>query len=252
MEDIRMTPDAGVSQSKEKRLSELSRFSDDLEGRSAEDILEWAASHFGKGLTFATGFGAEGCVLIDLIGKHNIPIDIFTLDTGLLFQETYDLWHRLESQCNIKIRGIKPELDVDQQAAMHGDRLWERAPDTCCNIRKVVPLKATLANVDAWVTAIRRDQTAERANAQIVEWDHKFNIAKINPLVAWTKNDVWQHILTNKVPYNPLHDKGYPSIGCWPCTSQVKQGEDDRAGRWRGNSKNECGLHSPEITNQQE
>jgi len=247
-----MTPDAGVSQSKEKRLSELSRFSDDLEGRSAEDILEWAASHFGKGLTFATGFGAEGCVLIDLIGKHNIPIDIFTLDTGLLFQETYDLWHRLESQCNIKIRGIKPELDVDQQAAMHGDRLWERAPDTCCNIRKVVPLKATLANVDAWVTAIRRDQTAERANAQIVEWDHKFNIAKINPLVAWTKNDVWQHILTNKVPYNPLHDKGYPSIGCWPCTSQVKQGEDDRAGRWRGNSKNECGLHSPEITNQQE
>ena len=252
MEEIRMTPDASVSQSKEKRLSELSRFSDDLEGRSAEDILEWAASHFGKGLTFATGFGAEGCVLIDLIGKHNIPIDIFTLDTGLLFQETYDLWHRLESQCNIKIRGIKPELDVDQQAAMHGDRLWERAPDTCCNIRKVVPLKATLANVDAWVTAIRRDQTAERAKAQIVEWDHKFNIAKINPLVAWTKNDVWQHILTNKVPYNPLHDNGYPSIGCWPCTSQVKPGEDDRAGRWRGNSKNECGLHSPEITNQQE
>ena len=252
MEDIRMTPDASVLQPKEKRLSELSRFSDDLEGRSAADILEWAASHFGKGLTFATGFGAEGCVLIDLIGKHNIPIDIFTLDTGLLFQETYDLWHRLESQCNIEIRGITPELDVDQQAATHGDRLWERAPDTCCNMRKVVPLKATLANVDAWVTAIRRDQTAERAKAQIVEWDHKFNIAKINPLVAWTKNDVWQHILTNKVPYNPLHDNGYPSIGCWPCTSQVKQGEDDRAGRWRGNSKNECGLHSPEITNQQE
>ena len=247
-----MTPDASVLQPKEKRLSELSRFSDDLEGRSAADILEWAASHFGKGLTFATGFGAEGCVLIDLIGKHNIPIDIFTLDTGLLFQETYDLWHRLESQCNIEIRGITPELDVDQQAATHGDRLWERAPDTCCNMRKVVPLKATLANVDAWVTAIRRDQTAERAKAQIVEWDHKFNIAKINPLVAWTKNDVWQHILTNKVPYNPLHDNGYPSIGCWPCTSQVKQGEDDRAGRWRGNSKNECGLHSPEITNQQE
>ena len=247
-----MTPDASVLQAKEKRLSELSRFSDDLEGRSAADILEWAASHFGKGLTFATGFGAEGCVLIDLIGKHNIPIDIFTLDTGLLFQETYDLWHRLESQCNIEMRGITPDLDVDQQAATHGDRLWERAPDTCCNMRKVVPLKATLANVDAWVTAIRRDQTTERAKAQIVEWDHKFNIAKINPLVAWTKNDVWQHILTNKVPYNPLHDKGYPSIGCWPCTSQVKQGEDDRAGRWRGNSKNECGLHSPEITNQQE
>ena len=112
---------ATVSQPKEERLIELSRFSDDLEGRSAADILGWAASYFGKGLTFATGFGAEGCVLIDLIGKHKIPIDIFTLDTGLLFQETYDLWHRLEARYNIKIRGIAPELDVDQQATTHGE-----------------------------------------------------------------------------------------------------------------------------------
>jgi len=247
-----MATNTTVSQSEGQRMSELARFADELEERSAEDILDWAACHFGKGLTFATGFGAEGCVLIDLIGRHKIPIDVFTLDTGLLFQETYDLWHRLESRYNITIRGIAPELDVDQQSKMHGDKLWERAPDRCCNMRKVIPLKSTLTNVDAWVTAIRRDQTAERALAKVVEWDHKFNIAKINPLVKWTKNDVWQHILNSKVPYNPLHDNGYPSIGCWPCTSQVKPGEDDRAGRWRGNSKNECGLHSPEITNQQE
>ncbi len=247
-----MATNTTVSQSEGQRMSELARFADELEERSAEDILDWAACHFGKGLTFATGFGAEGCVLIDLIGRHKIPIDVFTLDTGLLFQETYDLWHRLESRYNITIRGIAPELDVDQQSKMHGDKLWKRAPDRCCNMRKVIPLKSTLTNVDAWVTAIRRDQTAERALAKVVEWDHKFNIAKINPLVKWTKNDVWQHILNSKVPYNPLHDNGYPSIGCWPCTSQVKPGEDDRAGRWRGNSKNECGLHSPEITNQQE
>ena len=247
-----MSTDATVLQSRKQRLSELSEFADQLEGRSAEDILNWAASRFDKGLTFATGFGAEGCVLIDLIGKNKLPIDIFTLDTGLLFQETYHLWHRLEARYNITIRGIVPELDVDQQAKTYGDRLWERSPDKCCNIRKVIPLKATLANVDAWVTAIRRDQTTERANAKVIEWDHKFNIVKVNPLVTWTKNDVWQHIVTEKVPYNPLHDNGYPSIGCWPCTSQVKPGEDDRAGRWRGNSKNECGLHSPAITSKQE
>ena len=247
-----MSTDATVLQSDKQRLSELSQFADQLEGHSAEDILNWAASHFGKGLTFATGFGAEGCVLIDLIGKNKLPIDIFTLDTGLLFQETYNLWHRLEARYNITIRRIAPELDVDQQAKTYGNRLWERSPDQCCNIRKVIPLKATLANVDAWVTAIRRDQTAERANAKVIEWDHKFNIVKVNPLVTWTKNDVWQHIVTEKVPYNPLHDKGYPSIGCWPCTSQVKPGEDDRAGRWRGDSKNECGLHNPAIASQQE
>ena len=227
---------------------------DELAARAAEleeqpplDVLRWAVVQYAPRLTFATGFGPEGCVLIDLIGRHSLPIDIFTLDTGLLFPETYELWRQLEQRCGITIRGVTPALSVESQAAAHGDRLWERAPEHCCDMRKVVPLKAELKSVDAWITAIRRDQTAERANALVVEWDAKFQIAKINPLVRWTKREVWAHILEHDVPYNPLHDRGYPSIGCSPCTDVVKPGADDRAGRWRGIAKTECGLHGPVI-----
>lgn len=221
-------------------------------GRAMEEssplaTLSWAADRYASRLTFATGFGPEGCVLIDLIGRHQLPIDIFTLDTGLLFEETYELWRRLETRYGIRIRGVEPVQSVEAQAAAHGDRLWERAPDQCCDLRKVVPLKRELAKVDAWITAIRREQTSQRANALVVEWDAKFDIAKINPLVRWTKKEVWSHILDHEVPYNPLHDKGYPSLGCVPCTSTVRQGEDDRAGRWRGVAKTECGLHGPVI-----
>ena len=176
-------------------------------------------------------------MLIDLIGRHRLPIDIFTLDTGLLFPETYDLWRRLEARYDLRIRSVTPELSVEGQAAVHGDRLWERQPEHCCGMRKVVPLKAELARVDAWITAIRRDQTPQRAGALVVEPDAKFGIVKVNPLVRWTKRHVWAHILEHDVPYNPLHDNGYPSIGCAPCTSAVKPGEDERAGRWRGTAQ---------------
>ena len=218
-----------------------------MEGSSALETLSWAADRYVSRLTFATGFGPEGCMLVDLIGRHKLPIDIFTLDTGLLFEETYELWRRLEAQYNVRIRGVEPVQSVDAQAAAHGNRLWERAPNRCCDLRKVVPLEAELVNVDAWITAIRREQTPQRANALVVEWDAKFDVAKINPLVRWTKKDVWAHILKHEVPYNPLHDKGYPSLGCVPCTSAVRRGEDDRAGRWRGVAKTECGLHGPVI-----
>ena len=224
----------------------------DLESAPAVEILSWVADRFGSRLTFATGFGAEGCVLIDLIGRHDLPIDLFTLDTGLLFDETYDLWRRLESRYGVTIRGVVPELSVEAQGAEHGDRLWERAPDRCCGMRKVALLERELAKVDAWITAIRREQTPQRADALVVEWDTKFRIAKINPLVRWTKTDVWRHLLEYRVPYNPLHDRGYPSVGCKPCTSAVTPGEDDRAGRWRGAVKTECGLHGPVIPVQQE
>ena len=218
-----------------------------MEGSSALETLSWAAERYASRLTFATGFGPEGCVLVDLIGQHKLPIDIFTLDTGLLFEETYELWRRLEARYNVRIRGVEPVQSVDAQAAAHGDRLWERAPNRCCDLRKVVPLEAELANVDAWITAIRREQTPQRANALVVEWDTKFDVAKINPLVRWTKKDVWAHVLKHEVPYNPLHDESYPSLGCVPCTSAVRRGEDDRAGRWRGVAKTECGLHGPVI-----
>jgi phosphoadenosine phosphosulfate reductase len=213
-----------------------------LDAEPALAILTWASREIPK-LTFATGFGAEGCVIIDLIGRHQLPIDIFTLDTGLLFPETYALWRQLEGKYGITIRAVKPDQTVDEQATSHGAALWSREPDRCCDLRKVQPLTRALRGFAAWVTAIRRDQTPERANAQVVETDRKFGLIKINPLVTWTHDDVWGHIYANDVPFNPLHEQGYPSIGCQPCTSPVVPGENLRAGRWRGTGKNECGLH---------
>ena len=218
-----------------------------LETATPLEILQWADDQFGSRLTFATGFGAEGCVVIDLIGRHRLPIDIFTLDTGLLFPETYDLWRRLEERYALTIRGVRPERTVDEQAMTHGPELWTRHAARCCEMRKVSPLVAELSGFDAWITAIRRDQTASRADALAVEWDLRFGLGKVNPLVRWTKKEVWSHLRRNDVPYNPLHDHGYPSIGCLPCTSAVRVGEDDRAGRWRGAPKTECGLHAPIV-----
>ncbi len=225
-----------------------------LEGKSALDILRWAADTLAPRLTFATGFGAEGCAVIDLIARHQLPVDLFTLDTGVLFPETYALWRRLEEHYGITIRAVKPAPTplriIEKQAAVFGQKTWERDPDRCCDLRKVEPLRTELVGFDAWITAIRRDQTPDRKSAQMVERDLKFGLIKINPLVTWTATDVWRHLATHDVPYNPLHDRGYPSIGCEPCTSPVAVGEDRRAGRWRGSNKTECGLHSlPLLTN---
>ena len=215
----------------------------ELEGATAVDILRWASQRLAPKLTFATGFGAEGCVIIDLVAKHRLPIDLFTLDTGVLFPETYALWRKLEDTYGVTIRAVRPTQSIDEQAATHGPTLWTRDPDRCCDLRKVQPLRQALTGFDAWITAIRREQTAERATAKVVEHDKKFGLVKINPLVAWTHDDVWAHIYANDVPYNELHDQGFPSIGCQPCTSAVAPGEDARAGRWRGAGKKECGLH---------
>jgi phosphoadenosine phosphosulfate reductase len=214
------------------------------EGRSAAEVLAWAAGRFAPRITFATGFGAEGCVIIDLIARQRLPIDLFTLDTGLLFPETYALWKRLEARYGIEIRAVRPEETVEEQALSHGHRLWERDPDHCCALRKVEPLRAALSGFDAWITAIRRDQTPDRANTAVVERDARYGLVKVNPLVAWTSADVAAYVREHDVPVNPLHDQGYPSIGCVPCTSRVLPGEDPRAGRWRGRTKTECGLHA--------
>jgi phosphoadenosine phosphosulfate reductase len=218
-----------------------------LAGATPLEVLAWAAERYAPRLGFATGFGAEGCVLIDLIGRHHLAIDIFTLDTGVLFPETYALWRRLETKYRITIRGVQPAQTLAEQAATLGDALWEREPDRCCRLRKIEPLAREAGKLDAWIAAIRRDQTPERATAQVVERDAKFGLVKVNPLVAWTTRDVWAYLLDNGVPYNPLHDLGYPSIGCQPCTSPVADGEDPRAGRWRGSDKRECGLHAPDT-----
>jgi phosphoadenylyl-sulfate reductase (thioredoxin) len=216
-------------------LLELPAIARALEDESPERILAWAAGRIPR-ITFATGFGAEGCVLIDLIARAGLPIDLFTLDTGVLFPETYALWRQLEDHYGVTIRAVR--------AANPEPELWRRDADACCEQRKVQPLREALAGFDAWITAIRRDQTPERATAQVVERDAKFGLVKVNPLVTWTHDQVWGHIYAHDVPYNPLHERGYPSIGCAPCTSAIVPGENLRAGRWRGAAKKECGLHT--------
>jgi len=215
-----------------------------LEGRSPADVLAWAAGRFAPRITFATAFGAEGCVLVDLIARHHLPIDVFTLDTGLLFPETYALWRRLEERYGLTIRAVHPELSVEGQAGVYGAVLWERAPDRCCEIRKVAPLRRALSGFDAWITSIRRDQTSDRSVARVAEWDLRFGLGKVNPLAGWTSEDVERYVRVHRVPVNPLHARGYPSIGCMPCTTAVAPGEGPRAGRWRGRGKTECGLHA--------
>jgi phosphoadenosine phosphosulfate reductase len=209
----------------------------------AEEVLAWGAERFAPRITLATGFGVEGCVIIDMIARLDLPIDLFTLDTGLLFPETYSLWKTLESHYGVTIRAVRPAETVDEQARTLGAALWEREPERCCARRKVTPLTDTLSGFDAWVTAIRRDQSTTRAAARAIEWDDQFELVKVNPLIRWTKVEVWSYVRREGVPYNPLHDRGYPSIGCAPCTSPVGDGEDERAGRWRGIDKTECGLH---------
>jgi phosphoadenosine phosphosulfate reductase len=220
-----------------------------LEGSSPQEIIAWALGEFGNSVTIATGFGAEGLALIDMAARINPCPDIFFLDTGFLFPQTYELRRRIEDRYRVTIRAVKPEQSPQSQEEAFGPNLWSRDPDLCCRLRKLEPLKEALSGYDAWMTAIRRDQTPARRQSQAVEWDYQWQLVKVNPLVGWSKRDVWDYIIKNEVPYNPLHDQGYPSIGCTHCTRSVPAGEDDRAGRWAGYAKTECGLHvaSPPV-----
>ena len=222
---------------------ELQAISHELETESPEAILRWALRTFGPDVALATGFGAEGCVLIHLVSRISKNARIFYLDTDLLFPETYELRVQLETRYGVRIEQRAPRLSLSAQAEQYGERLWEREPNLCCHLRKVEPLRDMLAGLRAWITAIRRDQTPARANASVVERDRKFGLIKINPLARWSARDVWNYINEYEVPYNPLYDNGYASIGCAPCTTRIQIGEDARAGRWRGTVKTECGLH---------
>jgi phosphoadenosine phosphosulfate reductase len=222
---------------------ELRAISDEFEDQEPEAVLGWALEEFGSEIAVATGFGAEGCVLVSIVAAVDRNARFFYLDTDLLFAETYALRDRLEARYGIRFERRRAELSLSEQAAAHGERLWERAPDECCRLRKVEPLKQMLAGLRAWVTGIRQDQSPARASARVIERDPRFGVIKINPLVRWSKKKVWDYIVRNEVPYNPLHDRGYPSIGCVPCTTPVQIGEDPRAGRWRGSKKIECGIH---------
>jgi phosphoadenosine phosphosulfate reductase len=215
------------------------------ESWNPEQVLTWAFATYGDDVALATGMGAEGMALLDMAYRINPGVRVFTGDTEFLFPETYDLIDRVEAKYGITIERLYSELTPDEQARAFGQRLWAQDPDQCCQLRKVEPLRRKLATLDAWMTAIRRGQTPERAGIRKVDWDVKFDLVKISPLADWTREMVWSYILKHEVPYNPLHDRNFPSIGCTYCTRAVLPGEDQRAGRWSGFAKTECGLHTP-------
>ena len=209
-----------------------------------EEVLAWAFDTYGENVAIATGFGVEGMALLDVASRVNPDLKVFTGDTEFLFPETYDLMDRVEEKYGIKVERLYSQLTPEEQEIEHGPKLWARNPDQCCALRKVEPLQRKLATLDAWVTAIRRGQTSDRAGVRKVDWDEKFNLVKISPLADWTREMVWNYVIRHEVPYNPLHDRNYPSIGCTHCTRAVLPGEDPRAGRWSGFRKTECGLHT--------
>jgi phosphoadenosine phosphosulfate reductase len=213
---------------------------------SPERLLRWAFDTYKQEVAISSAFGAEGMALIDMASRVRPSFRLFTLDTEFLFPETYDLIERVERRYEIKVERVYSTLTPEDQEQLHGAALWKRDPDQCCNLRKIEPLRGKLAELQAWITAIRRNQTPDRAHAQKVEWDSKFQLVKINPLADWTSEAIWQYVRKHDVPYNPLHDRNYPSLGCTHCTRAIHAGEDPRAGRWADFRKTECGLHSPE------
>ncbi|MDR7314361.1 phosphoadenylyl-sulfate reductase [Brevibacillus nitrificans] len=209
------------------------------------DVIKWAYQTFSDDLIYSCSFGAEAMVLIDMISDVKKDAKIVFLDTHLHFQETYDLIEKIrERYPELQITVKQPQLTLEQQAAQYGDELWLRQPDQCCQIRKVEPMDQALRGAVAWMSGLRREQSATRANVQFVNRDEKFESLKICPLIHWKSEEVWQYIRIFELPYNALHDQSYPSIGCAPCTRAVAPGEDERAGRWATHSgKTECGLH---------
>ena len=226
-------------------VDELAIANRELQGATPQEILREAVRRYHPHLLMATAFGAEGCCVIHMLAEIEPAVAFINLETGYQFPETLELRERIRERYGIAVEYVEPELTVAEYEAEHGGPLHGLRPDQCCHDRKILPLKRALERLapQAWISAIRKDQTTDRGLADVLQWDAKFNLVKVNPLLNWTKRDVWSFIVKHDVPYNPLHDQGFPSIGCWPCTRAVQAGEDDRAGRWAGKVKKECGLH---------
>ena len=228
---------------------EIHELSERFESAPLEEILRWAWKRFGKRAAIGTSYQGAGLVMIDHAIRAGIPLPVFTLDTQLLFDETYELKRRIEKHFGIQIESLVPDYTPAQQAAEFGPELWNTKPDTCCTIRKVEPLKKKFEQLAVWITGLRRQQSETREKTRILELYH-FDllrdryILKMNPMVNWSRDAVWDYIKKHNLPYNPLHDRGYRSIGCWPCTRPISEGENERAGRWTGFDKSECGIHT--------
>ena len=229
--------------------AEIRDLAERFESAPLTDVLRWAWERFGERAAIGTSFQGAGLVMIDHAVRAGIPLPVFTLDTQLLFPETYELKRRLEERFGIQIEALVPELTVEQQAIEMGPELWKTNPDSCCIARKVEPLKKKFEQLAVWITGLRRQQSDTREKTKILELYH-FDvlrdryILKMNPMANWSREAVWEHIKKHDIPYNALHDRGYRSIGCHPCTRPTDAGENERAGRWTGFDKAECGIHT--------
>jgi len=220
----------------------------ELETMSAEDVLRWAYDEFGDKLCLTCSWQKQSSVLVHMVSELGLDTPVIELDTHLFFRETYETRDRLVERYGLQL--IRPEvLSIAEQHVQEGANLWERDPDRCCHIRKVEPLQRALEPYDAWISGIRREQSLTRKDAQKVERSGQFGVWKVHPIVDWDAKRVEAYIAVNEIPYNPLHDAGYPSIGCMQCTRPVLKDEDERAGRWAGSDKLECGIH---LDNDQE
>ena len=228
-------------------MSSLSLTDSQTEAMPAEDVLGWAYDSFGDRLCLTCSWQKQSSVLVHLVSELGLGIDVIELDTHLFFKETYETREALVARYGLNL--IRPEIiTVAEQHKEEGPNLWESDPDRCCHIRKVEPLIRTLDPYDAWISGIRRDQSPSRANARKVERSERYGVWKIQPLADWDEDRVWGYIVANDIPYNPLHDAGYRSIGCIPCTRPIRPDEEERAGRWAGSDKLECGIHIEERT----
>lgn len=218
------------------------------EDSPTERVIPWTLDRFaGQRVIMTTSFGMEGCALIDMYARHGRPLTVAYLDTMFFFPETYELRDEMIARYpHLRFENRGTTLTPQEQAAQYGDQLWKTNPDQCCKMRKVDPMKALMANVDVWITGLRRSQSPTRAHIKVIEWDWKFQTLKINPLANWEREQIWAYIKENDVPYNKLHEQGYPTVGCTHCTKPVEGsriGEYTRAGRWADLGKTECGLH---------
>ena len=209
---------------------------------SADELLAWTDRHFGGNYIVASNM--QDAVLVDLAAKVRPGVDVLFLDTGYHFVETIGTRDAVEAVYDVNVVNVRPERTVAEQDALLGKNLFERNANECCRLRKVEPLTKALQGYSAWVTGIRRVEAPTRANAPLISWDKAFGLVKINPLAAWTDEDMQNYIDANGILVNPLVDEGYPSIGCAPCTNKPVEGADPRSGRWAGQSKTECGLHA--------
>lgn len=223
--------------------TEIDRLNSRFETADPREIVAWAVDTFGDGLSVGASFGgASGMAILHMVAALKPDVHVFVLDTGYLFEETHETMRRAIPALGLSnVQVYTPKLTHEEQAARYGSALWMRDPDRCCEVRKVEPNRRALEGKAAWVSGLRRDQSEGRADTPIVSWAPNFGVVKINPLANWTGKDTWDYVMKNGVPYNPLLDQGYASIGCYNCTIPGVQG---RAGRWQGFEKDECGLHT--------